>query len=141
MRNDKQSASIVITGDKNEFLIVKRSMGDSFSGHWGFPAASVRGDETLEEVALRAARDKLGVEIEITKVIGERTENKGEYNEHQTEFEARILSGEISLKERDSSVSKYDEFKYTSNPKELLPAAKDGSICSRIFLESHGIKW
>jgi ADP-ribose pyrophosphatase YjhB (NUDIX family) len=137
----KESVAIVISNDEGEFLVVKRSSDDSFGGFWGLPAASLRDSETQEDTVQRAAKDKLGVEVKILKTIGDRTEDKGEYLEHLTEYLVDIINGEVSLETRDPSVSRYAEFKYSNDPTILVPAAKHGSICSRIFLTDKDITW
>ena len=141
MKPIKESVAIVIEDDQGAFLVVKRASDDSFAGHWGLPAASLRNNETREDTAKRAAKDKLGVNIEIVGTIGDRTEDKGEYLEHLTEYLVKITEGEISLETRDPSVSRYADFKYADDPRILIPAAQGGSICSRIFLKNKGIDW
>lgn len=101
----------------------------------------MRKDESHEDAAKRAAKDKLGVEVKIVKVIGDLTHDKGEYLEHLTEYLVNITKGDISLKARDKSVSLYSDYKFTSDPSILVLAARDGSLCSRIFLKSKNISW
>ena len=141
MKKIKESVAIVIQNKRGEFLAVKRATDDSFAGHWGLPAASLRDYETQVDTAKRAAKDKLGVDIEILETIGDRTEDKGDYDEHLTEYLVHSVNGEVSLDVRDPSVSKYAEFGYFNDPTILIPAAKGGSICSRIFLTSKNLYW
>lgn len=124
MKTTKESVAIVIQNDRGEFLVVQRANDDSFAGNWGLPAASLKGNETSEDMAKRAAKDKLGVDIEIISTIGDRTEDKGEYLEHLTEYLVRITNGEPSLETRDPSVSRYTAFKFTDDASILIPAAR-----------------
>jgi ADP-ribose pyrophosphatase YjhB (NUDIX family) len=141
MKPTKEAVAIVVIDASGTFLTVQRADNDSFAGLWGLPAASPRNNETLHDSARRAAKDKLGVDVEIVNKVGDMTVDKGDYLEHLTEFQVKITSGAISLKRRDPSVSHYTAFKYTNDPAILVPAAQHGSICSRIFLRSKGIDW
>lgn len=137
----KESVAIVIKNDDGQFLAVKIADNDSFAGQWGLPEASLRKDESNEDAAKRAAKDKLGVDIEVIEVIGDMTVDKGDYLEHLTEYLVQTIGGEVSLETRDASVSRYAEFKYNDDAKILIPAAKNGSVCSRIYLKNNGISW
>ena len=141
MKPTKESVAIVIKNGKGGFLAVRRAEGDTFAGQWGLPAATLRGDETNQDTVKRAAKDKLGVDVEILETIGDMTLDKGEYLNHLTEYLVKIVKGEVSLKMRDSSVSQYTEYKYYDDPRILIPAAKNGSICSRIFLQTYNLNW
>lgn len=141
MKTTKESVAIVITNEKGEFLTVRRAGDDTFPGQWGLPAASLRSGETNEDTAKRAAKDKLGVNVEVLDVIGDMTVDKGDYFAHLTEYHARIIEGKPVLKARDQSVSQYESCKYSSDPAILVPAAQQGSLCSRIYLKEQGINW
>ena len=141
MKETKESVAIVIKNSNGSFLAVQRADDDSFGNMWGLPAASVRRGEELEDTAKRAAKDKLGVDIDILETIGSMTLDKGDCFEHLTEYLVDIVSGEILLETRDPSVSRYKEFKYSNEPSILIPAAQSGSICSRIFLKSNHLSW
>ncbi len=137
----RESVAVIISDDENNFLAVKRAVDDSFSNMWGLPAATLRSEETHEDAAKRAAKDKLGVEIDIIRIFGDRTEDKGNYISHMTAYEVKILSGVLSLETRNPSVSRYAEMKFSDEPSLLVEAAKNGSVCSRIFLTKNGIDW
>lgn len=141
MKETKESVAIVIKNKNGSFLLVKRAGDDSFADMWGLPAASVRDNETTEDTAKRAAKDKLGVDIEIVDTLGDMALDKGEYSQHLTEYLVKIVSGEVSLKIRDPSVSRYQQYIYSDDLSLLIPAAKNGSICSRIFLKSNNLSW
>ncbi len=141
MKTTKESVAIVILDENGDFLAVKRADDDSFAGHWGLPAATVRNGETKEDTAKRAAKDKLGVDIKVLGLVGDMSLDKGEYISHLTEYRVNIPKGDVSLEARDPSVSHYVEYKYCDDPSILIPAAKAGSVCSRIFLKSKGLSW
>jgi ADP-ribose pyrophosphatase YjhB (NUDIX family) len=137
----KQSAAIAITRGEGWFLAVRRSNDDEvLPGVWGLPAASVREGETPEQAAVRAGRDKLGVEVEVLRRIGEEEAYRGGRAQRLVEYEARIVSGVPSVPQQDASVSQYAELRFTADPAILFEAARQGSLCSRIYLRSRGLE-
>lgn len=141
MQVTEESVAIVLKNEDGNVLVVKRASDDSFGGLWGLPAATLRDNETEEATAKRAARDKLGVEIEVMSTIGDMTVESDDQRRHLTEYLVQITNGEVKLATRDPSVSRYSEFKYTADPSILIPAAQHGSICSMIYLKDKGIDW
>lgn len=138
----RKSASIVIENSEGEPLIVKRAGDDeSFPGVWSLPATTRREGESPEDTAKRCAKDKLGIDIEVVKKIGEDTKDRGGYISHQVEFETRILKGEPVLRMSDPNVSQYTEVKYCDDISILAQAAREGSLCSQIYLRGKGIQW
>jgi len=131
-----RSVAIVIKDDAARLLVVKRDVNDKdLPGVWGLPAATIRDDETPEQAAIRAARDKLGVTVRIGRFTGEDTSTA----QSLREYEAEILDGTPSVPQNDRSVSQYAGLKYTDDPGILLDAARMGSLCSRIYLRNAGI--
>ncbi len=143
MKPTKESVSLVIKDQKNNFLIVKRADDpeDDLANVWGFPAATLREGETRQELAMRVAHSKLGVEVELGDVIGESTHDRGGYVLHLVDYEARITDGTPVVPQADTSVSQYADWKFTDDPSALLEAAQKGSQCTQIFLKSIGENW
>jgi ADP-ribose pyrophosphatase YjhB (NUDIX family) len=138
----KHSVAIVIRDSENRFLVVKRAANDdSLPGVWGLPAASLRDDETSELAAIRAGRDKLGVNVKVVGFLGTDWLSDDDHANELSEYEVQVLSGTPSVPQHDSSVSQYERLCYTDDPSVLVPAARQGSLCSRILLRTLGHEW
>ncbi|HWE91014.1 MAG TPA: NUDIX hydrolase [Pseudonocardiaceae bacterium] len=137
-----QSVALVIEDDNGGFLVVKRDENDdSLPGVWGLPAASLRPGETVEDAAARAGRDKLGVTVKIADFIGDKRGDEGNRFNHLREYRAEIIEGTPSVPQPDRSVSQYAEVRYTADPTVLFDAARQGSLCSQIYLRELGVSW
>jgi ADP-ribose pyrophosphatase YjhB (NUDIX family) len=98
---------------------------------WGLPAASLTEDESQEDAVRRAGREKLGVEVRPTGTLG--TDGP------MTDFRAEIVSGEPAV-QRGGPNTQYAEVRW-GDVAELVPAARDGSLCSRVLLRAHRVDW
>jgi len=143
MKPNKEAVSLVITDDKGNFLAVKRAdnPNDDLAGVWGFPAVTLREKESHQEAALRVGHQKLGVDIKLGERIGENTHDRGTYMLHMTDYKATIVSGNPKCPQSDTSVSQYSECKFADDPTILFEAARNGSQCTQLFLESVGANW
>jgi ADP-ribose pyrophosphatase YjhB (NUDIX family) len=136
-------ALVIYNQDHLKYLLVKRPLDDAaMPGHWGFPAASKQNpDEAWEDVARRAAKTKLGIEIEIIKMLGEDTIDRGKYVLVLRDYEVKILSGEPKVPQAVAGVTQYIEQKWTDDLSDLIKSAREGSLCSRVFLRVNNISW
>jgi hypothetical protein len=136
-------ALVIYNEDRSKFLIVKRPEDDSdMAGHWGFPAASKKDvAEEWEDVIRRAAKNKLGVDVEIVKKLGEDTIDRGKYVLVLRDYEVKIITGEPSVPQAVLGVTQYVEQKWTDDVTDLKKSAKEGSLCSRVFLRANNIAW
>ena len=136
-------ALVLYNEDRSKFLVVRRPDDDAaMAGHWGFPAASKRSpDEPWEDVVHRAAKNKLGVEIETVEMIGEDTIDRGGYVLILRDYEVKILSGQPQVPQDVPGVTQYVEQRWTDDVTDLRKSARGGSLCARVFLRSKGITW
>jgi 8-oxo-dGTP diphosphatase len=143
MKPNKEAVSLVITDNDDDFLAVKRADDpiDDLAGVWGFPAVTLKTDETHQEAALRVGHQKLGVDIVLGPKIGDSTHDRNTYILHLTDYEAKISNGVPVAPQADLSVSQYAECKFTNDPTILFEAARKGSQCTQLFLESKGVDW
>ena len=143
MKPFKEAVSLVITDDNNNFLAVKRpdDPNDDLAGIWGFPAVTIKENESHQEAAARVGHQKLGVNIELGEKIGDSTHDRGTYTLHLTDYRASIISGTPKAPQSDTTVTQYDECRFSNDPMILIPAAQKGSQCTQLFLESLGIDW
>lgn len=66
---------------------------------WEFPGGKLEAYERLEEAVAREIREELSIEIEVTKEFPFYTHHYPDFSLKMYPFEAKILSGEITLKE------------------------------------------
>jgi 8-oxo-dGTP diphosphatase len=66
---DPKVAVAVVLGDDNGVLLGRRGV-DPGSGLWSFPAGYVNRGEVLEEAAVREVFEELGLDIELTGLVG-----------------------------------------------------------------------
>lgn len=143
MQPNKEAVSLIITNEKGEFLAVKRAddPSDDLAGVWGFPAVSLKEGENHAEAALRVGEQKLGVKIELGEKVGASTHDRKTYILKLTDYKAKIVEGTPVAPQSDLSVSQYAECKYTNDPTILFEAARKGSQCTQLYLESVGVDW
>lgn len=144
MKPTKNSVALVVKNENDEFLVVKRPKDElsPLAGVWGFPAITLKEDETESEAAHRVGLAKLGVKLDGIEKIGDKTADRGDYILHLSDFSARLAEDQVpSVPQADASMTQYVEFKYTSDPSVLFPAAQKGSLCSRVYLQSISVEW
>src|SRR5262245_8922397 len=131
LRSPKRSVSLVIEGPDG-LLLVRRPEGDeSLPGVWGLPAASLAEGESEEDAVRRAGREKLGVDVVPVRPLG----SEGP----MTDWGVRIAEGSPSGP-RDGPNTQYAELRW-GDVRELVAAAREGSLCSRALLRARGLDW
>jgi len=103
---------------------------------WGLPATSLKPEESEEQAVVRAGREKLGIELRVIEKIADGTMERSSYTLHLADYEAAIVSGEPKCPQYGPG-TQYTAWKW-ADPKELIPAAQKGSLCTRLFLEKIG---
>src|SRR5579875_3528196 len=96
MKPHRHSVALVIKNDNVELLIVKRpdDKDGPLAGVWGFPATTLRENETEIEAARRIGPTKLGVEVTVSAKIGERSGERESYTLHLSDYEATVCEGQ-----------------------------------------------
>jgi hypothetical protein len=127
----KRSVSLVIESPEG-LLLVRRPDDDAdLPGVWGLPAASLGEHESEEDAVRRAGREKLGVEVLPLQPIG--TDGA------MTDWEARIASGRPAVPQPGAN-TQYAQLRW-GDPRDLVPAAREGSLCSRVLLRARDLDW
>ena len=121
----------MIDGTDGLLLVLRPDDDESLPGVWGLPAASLAEGESEEDAVRRAGREKLGVEVVPVRPIG--TDGA------MTDWEARIAAGRPSVPQPGPN-TQYTELRW-GDPHELVPAAREGSLCSRVLLRARGLDW
>lgn len=135
----KRSVAVLIRhpDDATQVLLVQRPDDDEdLPGVWGLPAATLRDGETRDDAARRAARDKLGVDIDVLHVLNSGSKRRADYRLDMDLVAARLANGAPDV-DRDVSdgVTRYRAWRWGPID-ELRPAAERGSLCSRLALET-----
>jgi NUDIX domain len=131
LSSPKRSVSLVIDGPGG-LLLVQRPAGDAeLPGVWGLPAATCAEGESEEDAVRRAGREKLGVEVEPLRPVGS--------DGPMTDWVARIVTGEPAVPQPGPN-TQYAAMRW-DDPAALVPAARQGSLCSRVLLRARGLDW
>ncbi|MGS2809934.1 NUDIX domain-containing protein [Nocardia sp. MW-W600-9] len=101
-------ASVLVTDSAGRILMQRR--GDS--GNWSLPGGVMEIGETLEQCAVREAKEETGLDVEITGLLGIYTdpEHVIEYGDGEVRQEfavtylGRVVGGEISVSSESTEV-------------------------------------
>jgi 8-oxo-dGTP diphosphatase len=63
------TSDILIEYPNGDIVLAKRK-NPPYKGEWGLPGGKMDGDETIEETAIREAKEETGLDIKLKKVIG-----------------------------------------------------------------------
>ncbi|MBI2173501.1 MAG: NUDIX domain-containing protein [Candidatus Aenigmarchaeota archaeon] len=134
-------AYVIYNSDRSKLLSIQRPGDDEdLPNAWGLPAGSLKGGETEEEAVLRSGKEKLGVRLKVAKKIKSGDLERKEYILHLTDYEAKIIEGTPRVPQNVPGVTQYQRWKWAL-PEILKEAARKGSLCCRLYLESIGEKW
>ena len=129
--------AISTSSEPGMVLMVQRpnEPGEELPGMWGLPAASIRAGETCAEAAVRAGRDKLGVELDLQDALAFGQQERDSYVLTMTVYRANLDVGETGLKlgSTHDGTTQYTSWRWAS-PEALQPAADLGSLCSKLYL-------
>lgn len=78
--------------DNNKYLLVQEKQKKAF-GLWNLPAGYVDNGETIEQAAVREAKEEVGVDIELIKEIAIYHEDISRSVKHA--FQAKMIGGEL----------------------------------------------
>jgi 8-oxo-dGTP pyrophosphatase MutT (NUDIX family) len=121
----------VIEGPEGLLLVRRPDDDRDLPGVWGLPAASLAEGESEEDAVRRAAREKLGVEVRPGQPIGR--------EDAMSDWTAEIVTGSPSVPQEGPN-TQYTDLRW-ADPRDLVPAARQGSLCSRVLLRARGLDW
>jgi 8-oxo-dGTP diphosphatase len=131
----KRSVSLAIHDEAGRLLLVQRPPDDEdLPLAWGLPAASLRDGESWEDAVRRAARDKLGVEVRVGDVLAAGHLDRPAYRLEMRLYGATLTAGEPIVARATPGVTQYIDWSW-GTVAELAPAARQGSLCSRLYLD------
>ncbi len=108
------SARAIIRNEKKEYLLLRRTKGDSFGSQWDLPGGKLSSLEVLNELLKREVFEETGLVIQVDEpalYINSQVLNQGKYAGYtfiNLISSAHIVAGEISLSEEHE---KYGWFK------------------------------
>lgn len=131
----KRSVSLAIHDDGGRVLLVQRPPDDEdLPLVWGLPAASLITGESWESAVRRAARDKLGVAVRVGGVLAAGTLDRPAYRLEMRLYGATLMAGEPVVAHATPGVTQYIDWQW-GTAAALAPAARQGSLCSRLYLD------
>jgi 8-oxo-dGTP pyrophosphatase MutT (NUDIX family) len=122
---------LVVEGPDGLLLVRRPEDDESLPGVWGLPAASLADGESEEDAVRRAGREKLGVEVRPVEPVGAEL--------GMTDWRVELVAGVPSVPQ-DGPNTQYAELRWGKTA-ELVPAAREGSLCSRVLLRARGLDW
>lgn len=138
--HDVESVALAIEDPTRigQVLTVRRPPDDpDLPDAWGLPAASLRPGESVADAAHRAARDKLGVTIDLGPELNQGSIRRGDKRLSMRLFAARIRTGQPRVPQPVPDVTQYTALQWDT-PDALRPAAQRGSLCCRLALDRLG---
>ena len=139
----KYTVAIVLreSQDSNRFLAVKRPADDAdLRGNWGLPAVTLEPGELPEDAAQRACMEKLHCKAAPLRFIGAMFQKRNSYDILLMDIEMVLESGSQPDYQQANTVNTaYVDQKWTDDPLQLMPVAKEGSCCASIFLTDRGL--
>ena len=140
----KKSVALAIlkADEPSKVLLVYRPEDDEeFPGMWGLPAASLLAGETYRKAALRVGTQKLGTDVRVGKSIGSGSQDRCNYSLKMRLYQAALPRDLPALPDTDRrpgitpEMTMYVSWRWGA-AWELEEAARRGSLCSRLLLES-----
>ena len=101
MKSVDVSAAVIIDANGRIFA-AERGYGN-YKGWWEFPGGKIEPGETPEQALKREILEELDTMIEVGEIIGEVDYDYPEFHLHMRCFRCRVVKGNLTLKEHDSS--------------------------------------
>lgn len=87
-------AGVVINRDDKYLLVQENRPGTKIHELWNFPAGKVNEGATLEETAIREAKEEVGYDVELLRKLAVFQAHAQTPPKHA--YEAKIISGELA---------------------------------------------
>jgi 8-oxo-dGTP pyrophosphatase MutT (NUDIX family) len=87
-------AGVVIKKDGKYLLVQENCPGSKIHGLWNFPAGKAEEGDTIEETAIREAKEESGYDVELIRKLAIFQANTKTPAKHA--FEAKIIGGELN---------------------------------------------
>jgi len=111
-------AGVVIKKDGKYLLVQENRPGTEVHGLWNFPAGRVGEGSTIEETAVKEAKEECGYDVELVRKLDVFQESSKVPPKHA--FEARIIGGELKWPEDEILSADWFSFNELKEMKEKL---------------------
>ncbi|MFE5323440.1 NUDIX hydrolase [Paenibacillus sp. NPDC056579] len=118
------ACALIFDSSNEKILMVRNQKGDS--SYWSIPGGAVEEGETLEQAAIREAKEESGYDIEIAGLYSVREALFEERGHHAIMFTflANIVGGDMSILDPDNDIEEVRWMDlHTAN--ELMPYLPD----------------
>lgn len=128
MKSPKLAADIVILYPDGQIVLVKRKY-DPYKGQWALPGGGVEIGETVEQAAIREAKEETGLDVRLVRLAGVYSEPDRDPRGHVVSivYLADPVGGELRAASDASAVIK------TGDYSELTLAFDHNRIVSDLF--------
>jgi 8-oxo-dGTP diphosphatase len=116
----------VVIKQNEEYLLVQEKQPKAY-GLWNFPAGKVDKGDTIEQTAIKEAKEEVGLDVELIKKIGIFQDHTHTPPKHA--FEAKIIGGELKFPDDEILDAKWFSYDEIKGMKEQL---RDGWILGAI---------
>lgn len=111
MQGPSLTVDVVIEFPGREIVLIKRGF-EPFKGHWALPGGFVEVGETVEEAAVREAKEETGLEIQLQRLIGVYSDPRRDPRRHTVSvvFHARAAGGTLRADSDAADVTRTADF-------------------------------
>jgi 8-oxo-dGTP diphosphatase len=128
----KVTTDIIIEFPNGEIVLAKRG-NPPYKGKWGLPGGMVEEDETVEQAAVREAKEETGLDIQLVRMVGVFSkpgrDPRGQYV--SVVFHAVPVGGKLKANSDAAEVKKtkdYSKLKLAFDHNEILALFKATKI-------------
>jgi len=136
MKNKNNSNGIYIDGinenNKNDFILIKRK-NEPFKNHWAIPGGFVDHGETVENAAIREAKEETGVDVKLEKLFGVYSEPNRDPRDHTVTI-VYLANGDFDEIKADSDAVDADIYSF-NDIKSMKIAFDHNKILKDVFKE------
>ena len=86
----------IVLKERERYLMVQEKQEKCY-GQWNWPAGHVDKDETLEQAAIREAKEEVGIDVELGEKLGEWIDDERK----RVLFAAKRIKGDISIQNNE----------------------------------------
>ncbi len=112
-RNPALTVDTIIVEDNN--LVLIKRLNNPYKDHWALPGGFVEYGETVEDAAVREAKEETGLDIKLEKLVGVYSDPNRDPRGHTVTvaFKAIIIGGKLQSDSdaKDAMFVEYDDLK------------------------------